>query len=229
MRERKPRSNWREKLPPAFVAIAGLERDLETRWSQVEQRQRARLERLKPDASEAEKRAVNEEFDKDRSAFAARADNGIAQLQAEFPDMPGNSLAFGYRSDSPLTDDRGLAEWFHFQRHGEALRTDEQRQLAGDFSALQRIQRTQEDVWRGQHRQGPIKPFQIDEIHRSLLEQLIWFEPADNPLTAEERADCFDELCGCGQIHDADALQKQYKRLKKDLTNAEIPKNTEIK
>src|SRR5262245_36856792 len=121
MRERRPRTDWRKKMPPEFVAIADLERDLGKRWSQVEHRQRERLEGLKPDASDAEKRAVNEEFAKDRSAFADWAGNGIAQLQTRFPDMPGNALAFGYRSDSPLTDDRGLAEWFHFQRHGEAL------------------------------------------------------------------------------------------------------------
>ena len=38
------------------------------------------------------------------------------------------------------------------------------------------------------------------------------------PLTADERAACFDAYCGCEVAeHDADALKKQFNRLKKDL------------
>ena len=45
-------------------------------------------------------------------------------------------------------------------------------------------------------------------------------EPEASPLTAEERADCMDEFCACGGPHDADAVRKQYKRLRKQLEAA---------
>jgi hypothetical protein len=36
-------------------------------------------------------------------------------------------------------------------------------------------------------------------------------------LSAEELADCFDEVCPCGKTHNADALKKQRARVLKDL------------
>jgi len=217
---RKRRSNWRDKMPPAFVAIAEFNSQLEKRWTDIVGRRGKEVTRLKK-ASDAEKQSANQKFEAECSTFLESVSQGVLQLQAQYPDMPGNALAFSHFSESPIPEDRGLAEWFHSERHGESLRTAEQLEQSGDFAALQRIQRTEQDLWRAAHKRGPIKPFQGDEVHRSLLQQLIWFEPIDNPLTAEERADCFDDLCACGNTHNADALKKQYLRLKKELSAAE--------
>lgn len=64
-------------------------------------------------------------------------------------------------------------------------------------------------------KKGPIKRFQGDVVHRQLLEMLLCFETA--PMTKEERADCADAFCACGKTHDPDALDKQRRRLKKQL------------
>ena len=75
--------------------------------------------------------------------------------------------------------------------------------------------RSEEDFLRAVTRQGPIKPFQGNETHRTFLELILAYEL--KPLPKEERANCADAHCACGKTHDPDAFDKQFRRLKKEL------------
>ena len=131
-------------------------------------------------------------------------------------DVPHNRAAFSYLDApaEPLAADPELVRYLHWMRHRESIGATRQRDAEGDMSAIDALARTAKDFRRIVHGQGPLKPFQGDTIHRQLLEILFCYEV--EPLTAEERADCFDKYRACGKTHDADALKKQYARLKKD-------------
>jgi hypothetical protein len=217
MRERKPRTDWRGKMPPEFVAIATLNRDCEIRWTAKEERGQARLAALAPDASPEDRRKVVEQYVAESEEFLAAMEREAADVARRFPVVAGNALAFSYLS---FPRDRPFPEYLHWQRHGVSLESSIQRMRAGDVEALQQLHRTEEEVFRVAHGQGPIAGFQRNEPHRQLLELIICFEPQGSPLTEAERVECMDALCGCGNTHDAGAVRKQYARLRTELEAA---------
>ena len=120
---------------------------------------------------------------------------------------PTNRLLYSWSPDSRLND----LEHLHWRRHQEPLHQALARAQADDLDALGRVNRTNSDylAWR---RLQPVKPFKIDPNHWTLFE--IGFDLGLNKLSSEELADCFDAVCPCGRIHDADALKKQRARFR---------------
>jgi len=172
---------------------------------------------LAPDASPEDRRRVVEQYISESEEFLAAMEREGKDIGREFAVVAGNALAFSYFS---FPSNRPFPEYLHWQRHGVSLESSVQRMQAGDVEALQQLHRTDEEVFRVAHGQGPIAGFQGHEPHRQLLELIICFEPEESPLTEAERVDCMDAFCACGETHDAGAVRKQYARLRTQLEAA---------
>lgn len=142
------------------------------------------------------------------------------KINGTFGQVPFNPAAFGYLHPSPESQAAKadpLVLNLHWQRHGESLESAYAKDALKDVKAYQRIARTGLDerlIVFGQER---LKPFKSDELHATLLELIIAWQI--EPLTADERAACFEEYCPCGRRkgHAADALKKQNARLRRKL------------
>jgi len=209
------RIDWRNKLHPAFFKLAQLNCQFEINWKKIELECRQELEKTGRNASaELRSKAVTRLNDK-ADKLMTKLDENLVEINQNYPELPHNPLAYSYldpRSGQPADD---LVPYLHWMRHGESLKRTEAEDAKGDIKAWRKLARTAEDQRRIVHKKGPIKAFQGDTVHRQLLELILCFEI--KPLTAEERATCVDAYCACGKIHDADALKKQYRRLKREL------------
>ena len=124
---------------------------------------------------------------------------------------------------SPSDIRQGFLELLFWRRFREPLSRAVEASQHGDLKALRRIHRVMEEYHQIRFGKGPLKGFKQDLDHAALLE--MGMHMGLDKLTAEELAECFDEVCLCGkEIHDADALKKQRDRLKKTLHAAERPR-----
>jgi len=104
----------------------------------------------------------------------------------------------------------GLLEWLAWKRYRQPLWQIAQEDAAGNRGASKKIERI---IAEGNKlRYGENLPgFKYDLDHAGLLE--VGLPLGLDKLTAEELADCFEEVCACGKQHSADSLKKQRKRL----------------
>ncbi len=221
--------SYKEKLHPAFFEFAELNQESETDWAKIERECQQKLHSAGASPSPEVHAEVDAFFKANVIALMTRLDVRLAEIRARHSPIPHNKLAYSYLNFSDHTqgvdDKQRIFEYIHWQRHGESLERTMQLVSEGDIKALRRLQRTEEDNLRVFAKQGPIKKFQGDTVHRQLLEMILCYETA--PMTKEERADCADEYCACGKTHDPDALDKQYRRLKKQLKASESPSSRE--
>jgi hypothetical protein len=70
------------------------------------------------------------------------------------------------------------------------------------------------------HGRRSVSAFKGNSDHCEILE--LGLNLGLNALTAEELADCFEEVCPCGEPHDADALKKLRARVCKRLQAAHV-------
>jgi hypothetical protein len=116
------------------------------------------------------------------------------------------------------SDQLGVSEWIHFERHRTPLKVDVEKRSAKDYEASRRILRTADDL-EALRCNRKIQAFKGGEIeHRSMFETL-WGFGVEN-LTPEELALFFDEYCPCGKVHDPDALKKSRNRFRLVLQKA---------
>lgn len=87
-------------------------------------------------------------------------------------------------------------------------------------AARNKVQRVRDDFWRAVHARQSVEPFKGNPDHCELLE--LGLNLGLKALTAEELADCLDEVCPCGESHDADALKKLRTRLCERLDAAHV-------
>ena len=123
-------------------------------------------------------------------------------------------------SDAALeseTDDLGVAEWIHFERHRTPLKGDLEKRAVKDYEASRRILRTAGDL-EALRRNRKIQPFKGELEHRNMFEVLWGF--GMESLTPEELAFFFDEFCPCEEKHDPDALKKSQNRVRSVLQKA---------
>jgi hypothetical protein len=207
--------DWRSKLHPAFFELAALNFRFEIDWKKIELECRQELKRLGRNASAELRSKVMTRLNDKADELMTKLDEKLVEINQCYPKLSHNRLAYNYldlRSGQPADD---LVPYLHWMRHGESLQRTEAEDAKGDIKAWRKLARTAEDQRRIVHQKGPIKAFQGDTVHRQLLELILCFEIKS--LTAEERATCMDAYCACGKIHDADALKKQYRRLKREL------------
>ena len=114
--------------------------------------------------------------------------------------------------------DQGFLELLYWKRCGEPLWIALQKAEGGDLDALRRVNRVGEDFERLRFGKGPIKAAKGDPDHSALL--VLGLDVGLSVLSPEELADCFDVLCPCGKVHDADVLKKQRARKQKAIQKA---------
>jgi len=205
--------DYRHKLQPIFFELAEANREFETRFAKAEADHHLALKKSVDSKTSAE---INRRFHEETNELIEDSQKKLSEINQRYRNIEYNSLAYSYFSAHSVDDqNQGIGEYIHFERHGESLSKTQEDMSHGDVEALKRIQRSQEDYFRAAQKKGPIKAFQGDPIHRQLLELILAFELES--LTKEERADCADEYCACGKSHDPDALDKQCRRLKKQL------------
>jgi hypothetical protein len=185
---------WREKIHPLFVEVAQLFREDE----------------------EAERRG--EPADRRRQRVRER----LAELSSKYPTLPDTGrtqpLEVIHNEPSSYQDPTeedlafGLLEYIHWRKFREPLSHAFKRADSGDLDAYRRVERTRQEAYRLRHRLGGIPAAKEHPQHAPLLS--MGMELGLECLTAEELADCFDEICPCGKVHDPEALKKQRSRLR---------------
>jgi hypothetical protein len=209
---------WRNKLDPLFFELAELNRKYEINSTKMQEECRRELANLGPNSAAAVRNEIVSRFKDEVDRFSIEMDEELVKINERHPRPQYNAVAYSYFVLGEHQLDDHFVEYLHWRRHGESLRATEDGDAKGDITAWRKLARTAEDQRRIVHNKGPIKPFQGDPVHRQLLELVICFEIKS--LTAEERAACMDAYCACGKTHDADAIKKQYQRLKRALVAA---------
>jgi hypothetical protein len=212
---------WREKLPRVFFETAALNRQFEIEYRRNNDECRLALKALGKNAPVERQAEVVRHLEQTHVELLERVSRQADEIDRRWGDVPHNPAAFRYLARAAENDPAGshdddLVRYLHWMRHRESIAATQRSDVDGDLTAIDKLAATAKDWRRIVHGKGPLKPFQGDTVHRQLLGILLAYE-MNEPLTAEERADCFDEYCPCGKTHDGDALKKQYARLKKDL------------
>ena len=216
---RKP-SEWKAKLRPIFFAVAQLLKTFEIQRRRIQAEcDRARAQ-LPPNATPEEQRAPVARMFEQLKALLDHCDARMLELNEESKKTPFNRVPFSYLH--PSADSKAAhADWLtlklHWDRHGESLEAAHAKDSQADLRAFHRLARTALDYRLLVHGKPGLKPFKSDELHSNLLEWIMTWEI--EPLTADERAECFDEYCPCQRRkgHDANALKKQHNRLRMRL------------
>jgi hypothetical protein len=215
---RKKRS-YRDNLHPAFYEVAEVNKTCELKWKQIQEETARALKSLGKSApSELQTEGIRRRDDEAQKLLTSQY-KAFCEINQRYKEgIPIHPLAYSYFSQNALKDENaGIAEYAHWERHGESLQRTQNDAAGGSLAALKRLHRTDEDLFVVSKRES-IKRFQGDETHRQLLELMLCYEVKE--MTGEQRAECADDYCACGKVHDADALGKQFRRLKKQLTSA---------
>jgi hypothetical protein len=148
---------------------------------------------------------------KRRELFSQHPDNA--------PGTPWQQVTVtGYLPPSPQEKLEQVLDWFFLKRNRTPRWLAQEKEKEGDLKAHKRLVRANDEFWRLTNGHGPVAPFKVDQAHSDLLE--LGLHLGLRGLSAEELADCFDEVCACGRSHDADALKKQRSRVLKDIEMA---------
>lgn len=155
-----------------------------------------------------------------------RFNQQIVDIDGRYKPLPPSTLCFPYmtalgqENRSAESEARTFFEWLHWERHHESAEKAAEADRQGNLSAWDRLARTAKD-WRTiVFKKGSIKPFRHGIYHQDIFQFGLSFASGMENLTGEELAAFFDAFCPCKEIHDAGALQKQLKRLLKDLEAA---------
>jgi len=111
-------------------------------------------------------------------------------------------------------------QWLCWRRTGQSPPVLLAEEKAGKREAHDNVQRVRDDFWRAMNAGEPLEPFKGNPDHCELLE--LGMNLGLRSLSAENLADCFDELCPCGKSHDADALKHLRALVVKRLRAARV-------
>jgi len=191
----KGRGSWKAKVHPAFLEIAKLWGDLRRGTGGNSQEFRDKVRRARD------------------------------ELQRKYPELrPGSSSNHVQTASKPSLSEQdaavGTLEWLCWRRTGQSLAVLVKEEKAGNLEAHKKVQRVRDDYWRATHARQSLEPFKENPDHCELLE--LGWNLRLRRLSAEELADCFDELCPCGEVHDPDALKKLRARVRKRFDSAYI-------
>jgi hypothetical protein len=194
------RDSWKKKVHPAFLEIAAISRDLATALKQPRDKRAGEVRKVILLSSQKR-----------------------AELLTRYPNSALGSpwqqvTASGYLPASPQEKLEQVVDWLFFKRNRTPRWLALEREKDGDLKAHKQLARAEDEVWRLANGHGPVTRFKVDQTHTDLLE--LGMHLGLKVLTAEELADCFEEVCPCGKFHDADALKKQRARVLKDLETA---------
>ena len=154
------------------------------------------------------------------AGFEKRSEEIQRKYSGNVPPEPNTFAAQIMFSGAALeskSDQLGVSEWIHFERHRTPLKVDVEKRSAKDYEASRRILRTAGDL-EALRCNRKIDAFKGEIEHRSMFETL-WGFGLEN-LTPEELVLFFDEYCPCEKVHDPDALKKSRNRFRRVLQNA---------
>lgn len=195
----RDQNSWKTKVHSAFVEIAELRRELVA----------AQKEPI-PRRNEAVQRVVE--------AAAQKRYELLSRYPELSPGQPwGPVKTAGYKYPSPQEKQLRVFEWYFFKRFRYPLAMALQRERTGDLDAHEHLARARSEFWKKGHGYR-VPQFKVNEIHSDLMEP--GFGLGITELSAEELADCFDSVCPCGKLHDAEAMKKQRGRVLKQLRAA---------
>lgn len=205
---KRRRDSWKEKVHPLFIEIAGANREFVKELLALGP---------KPPAEKAE--LLETRFRQKTEAIRTR------YVGADYTPTTSDPLDIILVSEGPSSwppsqrdMDQGFLELLYWKRFNEPLWIGLQKSESGDLKALRRINRVGEDYERLRFGKGPIKAAKGDPDHAALIE--FGLDLGLSTLGPEELADCFDDICPCGKVHDADALKKQRSRKQKAIQKA---------
>jgi hypothetical protein len=201
VRERKKPDSWKKKVHPAFLEVARIYRDS----------LRILCGSKSKDAS------------RNSQAVRAQVSQAREELLEHYPELrPGSTWNHVAAASSRFLSKRDIAagtlEWLCWRRFGQPLSALIAEEKEGSLEAHKRVLRVIDEFWRLLHGQGPLAPFKGHSKHSELME--LGLSLGLGTLTDDELADCFDEVCICGKVHDPDALKKQRARVRKQLQRA---------
>ena len=200
--------SWKQKVHPLFIEIAGAYRGTV--------KELLALGKQPPVEKVAD---IEAQFQQKTHAIRTR------YAQAQYTPTMADPLDIifvdaGPSSWPPSQSDMNqrFLELLYWKRFGEPLWIALQKAEGGDLKAFGRVYRVAEDFERLRFGKGPIKTAKGDPDHGALLE--LGLDLGLSIMGPEELADCFDIVCPCGKVHDADALKKQRSRKQKAIQKA---------
>jgi hypothetical protein len=197
----RTRDSWKKKVHPLFLEIASISRELAIAQKHPREKQAGEVRKVLLLSSQ--KRA---------ELITRHPDNA--------PGTPWQQVtATGYLPPSPQEKREQVLDWLFFKRNRTPRWLALEKEKEKDLKAHTQLLRAEDEFWRLANGHGSVRPFKVNQSHTDLLE--LGLHLGLKLLTAEELADCFDELCSCGKSHDADALKKQRARVLKDLEKAQ--------
>lgn len=216
-------SDWKSTLHPAFVEMAGEYKKFSLEFAAIRERAKREEGTLGRNMTPEDRLRIAKRVVSQTDELLERFDNEIVDIDSRYKPLPPSTLCFPYMTAlgqedrSAESEARTFFEWLHWERHHESAEKAAEADRQGNLSAWDRVARTAKD-WRTiVFKKGPIKPFQHGIYHRDIFQLGLSFASGMEKLTGEELAAFFDAFCPCGEIHDTRALQKQLKRLLKDL------------
>jgi len=198
---RRNLDSWKKKVHPVFIEIAAMYSALAEAQDQPQ--------------GEERKREVHKVL-----ALSAQKRDELLESRSDItPGMPCFQVVdIGYLPPSPEEKLEQVFDWFFFKRNRIPRWLEMEREKEGDLEAHNQLVRAADEFWLLRNGHGPVPSFKVDVTHSDLL--VLGLHLGLSELTAEELADCFEEVCPCGKFHDADALKKQRGRLVEDVKAA---------
>jgi len=217
-RKRQPRppddkrepTDWRSKIHPFFVRLAAQHKkivQLSQSGSEDDRRESQRLIRNPPPEMVEEAQRVGDEFQRS----GKKINSSISAIFSTDAGLPGIS---------EISDEDYMLAWFAWNRYGKTLKQLLEEDRNGVRQSSMRVLAVNRDYqrWRYSELDPEKAKFKLDREHQVLLRYGLAF--GIGALSAEELADCFDELCPCGKTHFPENLRKLRTRLEAFLDAA---------
>jgi hypothetical protein len=210
-RKRQPRppddkrepTDWRSKVHPFFVRLAGQHKkivQLSQSGSQEDRLESQRLIRNPPLEMIEEAQRVGDEFQRS----GKKINSSISAIFATDAGVSGTS---------EISDEDYMLAWFAWNRYGKTCKQLLEEDRNGVRRSSVRVLTIRRDYQRWRYNElDPEKArFKLAHEHQVLLRYGLAFGIGE--LSPEELADCFDELCPCGKIHFPENLRKLRTRV----------------
>ena len=125
-----------------------------------------------------------------------------------------------YPATPDMSDEQYTLAWLAWNKYGKTLKQLLEEDKAGVKQSSERLVTIRQEYNRWRYdKQDPEKlKFKFDREHQTLI--IMGLDFGIDSLTAEELADCFNELCACGEWHSPENLRKLCTRTKQFLTAA---------
>jgi hypothetical protein len=198
-----PASKWKTKVDPLFLKIANIYKE-----------NCDAVDALGPGQSHE----LYEEIDK---RFRQR----LAEIKQEIDDkyksedVVSSVICLGAQNEEEM-----LFAYYCYVRTRKPLWKLAQEEWDGDLKATEQLLRLRKD-WADLAKGDGIKPLKIKLDHWNILE--MGLPLGLDKLSATALAECFDEICPCGEIHDADTLKKLRAKIKRERERLEAFKETD--